>query len=483
MALAFLPLTSQARVEEELKRLNKCYALFVRERIPNNDPLWKQVSEGKKSGTDACMEIFDKGKLNSQGELSKGPDGQYDYEGMRVLNSFMRFHKSQFEIPDYSQPLGTGNDRFTRDVTDSNDPSYQFLYSLFAPNQPFSKVVTRDFSIRAIRYSAKSDRSRSVTGAAIPSHTQGSYKTIKDELGKSITVPNDAAGGITSFIPTFVETGILVGLEADRRDNTLSATHFNSVYGSYKFTSTDVNQHLGGGAMGTQAYLLGNMGKDGFTSGGTNLFRRWGKHVMQDFLCRDLPALRSRDVVSEVDPESKIAFKTGISCMGCHSSMDPLAGTIRNMRAAWSHNTSQVTGRIKFIGERTPDMGFAPFPSISADSNFHRRPANGRLYYRSYDGSIVKEEVLGLEDLGQKMAATNDLYVCAAKRYYKFLTGIDVNLADIGDINTPQFSEGENFQRTRIIDWGLELKKHQSLRTLIKKIIESNAFIYPDRGV
>jgi hypothetical protein len=93
------------------------------------------------------------------------------------------------------------------------------------------------------------------------------------------------------------------------------------------------------------------------------------------------------------------------------------------------------------------------------------------------------KEVEGLQQLGESMATTNDLYVCAAKRYYRFLTGIDVNLADLGNINTPAISLGEKFQRERVIKMGLDLKSHQSLRSLIKNIIKTEAFIYPDRGV
>lgn len=472
----------QAQASDELRRLNKCYGLFVRERIPTDHPLWVAVSKGTKSGTDACMEIFDKAKLTSSGELPK-TNGNYDYEGMRVLNSFLRFHKSQFEIPDFATVVGTGVDRSTRDVTDSNEPAYHFLYSLFAPEQKFSDVVTRDFSIRSRRYSMKSERSRSVASGALPLITQGVYKSVQDADGRSIFIPDDAKGGVSPFQPVLPETGILIGLDVDQEDNSIDPSHFESNFGVLKFNSTNVNQHLGGGIMGSQSYLLANLGKDGFVSGGTVLHRRWGKHVMADFLCRDLPALRSKDVIAEVDAESKIAFRTGISCMGCHSSMDPLAGAIRNSRAAWSHNGGQPHNRVKFIGHRPPDMAYADFPSKAADGSFFRRPASARLYYRSYNGELVMKEVEGLQQLGESMATTNDLYVCAAKRYYRFLTGIDVNLADLGNINTPAISLGEKFQRERVIKMGLDLKSHQSLRSLIKNIIKTEAFIYPDRGV
>lgn len=483
-ALVMFPLTTHASVEEELKRLNKCYGLFVRERIPASDPLWKQVASGTKSGTDACMEIFDKAKLDKNGEIAKGPDGKYDYEGMRVLSTLMRFHKSQFEIPDYSTTLANET-RFTRDVIDGNEAAYHFVYSIFGEGQKFSDTVTRDHSIRAIRYSEKTARTRTVVGStALQAFFQGVYKRVKNDKGVAIAVPDDAKSGVSRFTPELVETGLMVGLVRDDVENEMATTHFDALYGTQKFDSKNVNKHMGAGVIGTQAYLLANMGKDAFSNGGSGLFRRWSKHVLSDMLCRDLPALRSKDVISEVIPESKIAFKTGISCMGCHSAMDPLAGTARNIRANFTHNTNGDGGmRVKFVSNRPADMPFAPMPTITAETNFFRRPANGRLYYRSFDGKLVKEEAEGLEELGEVLAKTDDLYVCAAKRYYRLLTGVNVSLSDIGDINTPAFTTGQKYQRDKVINYGIELKQHQSIRTLIKRIIESEAFIYPDHGV
>ena len=485
LSLSLFPLTSlaQADTSSELKRLQKCYALFVRERIAVTDPLWVQVRDGKKTGTAACMEIFDRAKLGTNGEIKKLSNGSYDYEGMRVLNTFLRFHMSQLAIPDFEPVIGNNNQKYTKDVTDANSVAYHFLYSLFGNKAKYSDVFTKDHSFRAVRYSTKSERKRSVFGVAMPQFTQGIYKSVVDEKGVTVTVPNPDRGGVSNFNPLLVETGILVGLVPDTADNSVSTAHDTYINSGYGFSSLNVTQHLGGGVLGTQAYLLANLGKDGFANGGTNLQRRWGKNVLSDFLCRELPALRSKDVIPEVDPESNIAYRTGISCMGCHSAMDPLAGVVRNMRANWTSNTGQAGQRVKFIGERIPDLAAAPFPSKQADGSFHRRPAEGRLYYRSYDGSLVLKEMQGVAELGEEMAKTNDLYVCAAKRYYHFLTGINVSLADIGDINTPAMSVGEQLQREKVIELGLKLKEHQSLRTLIQSIIESRTFIYPDQGV
>jgi hypothetical protein len=84
-----------------------------------------------------------------------------------------------------------------------------------------------------------------------------------------------------------------------------------------------------------------------------------------------------------------------------------------------------------------------------------------------------------LPDLGQKLAATNDLYVCGAKKYYKFLTGVDINLRDLGDSSSAPLSPGEQFHRNKIITLGLNFKNHQSVRTLLQEIISSPTFLTP----
>ena len=473
LVLILAPTLAVAAVSDELKRFNKCYALFVGERVKTTDSLWKEVESKKKTGTDACMEIFDKATLNA-GKISQ-KNGVSDEIGTKVLNNFLRFQQSQLVVPNYKVILGNGFDRYNVDVIDSNEAAYHFIYSLFTPKQKYSESVTRDFSLRAIRTVSSANRTRSILNANLPDFQQGTYKTIIGADGERMTVPDD----LTKFNPTFVDTGLLTGIIKDTIKNTL--TNISGIK-SYGFVDHNINQHIGGGAIGTQSYLLGNLGKTGFSNGGTGLFRRWGKNVMDDFLCRDLPALRTTDVVNEVFINSKIAFRTGISCMGCHSSMDPLSAVLSNEAVARTNN-GNIADKFAYFSERPPTLAHAEMPTLANDSNFSKRPASGRLFYRSYDGKLIKEEMVGAQELGSIIAETNDFYVCAAKRYYKFLTGIEVDLSDIGNINTPAFGKGTNYQRNKVIKMGLELKNHQSGRSLIKNIIEQNAFIYPDQGV
>lgn len=460
-ALAF------AKVEDETLRLHRCYGLFVKERIPANDPLWIAVKSGTKSGTDACMELFDKASLGDNGEIVKYPDGNFDYEGMKVLKSFNDLHRSFFEIESFHINLDSLS-LPTINVIDTNEPAYHFTYGMFKKDDVFSQIVTRDSSLKSIRFSRKSARTKGTNNLPL-SFMQGSN-----------AIPNPT---FTTWSPRVVETGVLIGLEPDQDEIIL--THARNKNEPYA-TGANVNEHFGAGLIGTQAYLIGNAPLERMADGALKLNRRWSKHVFSDLLCRDLPALRSTDVIQNVVKDSQISYKQGISCMGCHSSMDPLSGVIRNLQ-------SDTSGPIRIPNVSTPNVRYwfkipssknaEPFPTITKDADFYLRPTEGSLFYRSYDGTLVEQNVTDIAELGQALAQTNDLYVCAAKRYYKFLTGITVDLSDSGNINSPVLSPAELIHRNKIIKMGLDLKNHQKVRQLIKTIIEMPTFVHPDKGV
>lgn len=472
-----LAFEAKAQVLDEMKRFQKCYGIMVGQRVALNNPLWMQVKAGSITGTNACMQVFNLAKLDQNGEVSKS-GGVPNEVGMKILANFLRFHKSQFQTADYTLNIGGGNDRQTRDVIDANEPLYHIIYSIFGRNQQWSDTLTRDYSLAAKRYSQYPTRARSILDQNLLPFTQGRYMTIKDAEGKDIQVPH--ADGVESLEVEYVQTGLLFGLKQDDRQNL--ATHFRVTLNNGVSTA-DLNEHHGAGAIGTQAYLLANLGRGDFNDGGSKMYRRWGKHVVEDFLCRTQPTLRSYDVAYEVDTQSTIAFRKGSSCMACHATMDPIAGAARNLRFSFTHNTGLESTRVKYVGNRFPDMAAVNFPKDKPDANFYRRPADARLFYRSYNGDLVDENVTGLQSLGETITQTNDFYVCAAKRYYQFLTGIEVTLADEGDVNTPVFKEGELNQRNKVIQLGMKLKEHQSIEKLIEEIISSKAFISPDKGV
>jgi hypothetical protein len=205
--------------------------------------------------------------------------------------------------------------------------------------------------------------------------------------------------------------------------------------------------------------------------------RRWSRAVMSDLLCRNLPALRVADAVPFVQTNPTLttpAFRTSRNCMACHATLDPMAAVIRNLSFVG------VPERYGNPGDAFATMHVAQWPAtlpreagqVDQDLNFFKRPTWGKLQYRSYDGTFNKKEVSSLPQLGQALSETNDLYVCAASRYFRHFTGIQVGLQDLGDPSAPPLSKSEIAYRDEVIRLGLDLKVHKSLKTLVRKILE-----------
>jgi hypothetical protein len=139
----------------ELKRLSKCAGLFLKERITESDSLWVAVKSGQKSGTDACMEILAAGELDGSGLVSAPTQSAAASRGSKVLSSFLEFHRSQLVVSDFSTGLGAIRNAEIHDV---NSPAYHFVYSAFKRNEAYSSILTRNFDLRAKRYTTLADR-------------------------------------------------------------------------------------------------------------------------------------------------------------------------------------------------------------------------------------------------------------------------------------------------------------------------------------
>jgi hypothetical protein len=473
LTFVFSSAVKASAISDEQKRLQRCYGMFTGERILTTDALWIAVTSGAITGTVACMEVLDHAKLDANGNLAQTA-GVYDAVGAKVLRTFLDFNRSQLQVPDYGVSFEY-NQLQTQEVTDANESVYHELVTLFKTGEKYSNLVTRNYTFRANRYSTKTVRTRSLF-----IYDSGMFVF---NVGDSTCAASDSSCGLQPWSPLLAQTGTLVGMNQD-----LQPTHIPKlIQGMSQFIGQSPNQTLGAGMLGTESYIFANAGKSGsFTDGGITSFRRWSKNVMADTMCRSLPALRSTDVLSEVALTSALPYRQGISCMGCHSTMDPMAGVIRNSVDVPTRDSPQGQPTVMVRGTFPVTQAAADYPTMAGDPNFYLRPPIGRLMFRSYDGTLVKvDAVQNIADMGTKIAATNDLYVCAAKRYYEFLTGISANLQDPGDINAVTLSSGDQAQRDKVIALGLSLKNDpaQSLRTLIQTIISSPTFLTPDTGV
>ncbi len=531
----------------ELRRLSKCAGIFLKERIPENDPLWVMVKSGQKSGTDACMEILALGELDGSGLIGVPTQSAAATRGSKVLSSFLEFHRSQMVVSDFTSGLGAIRNAEIHDV---NSPAYHFVYSVFKRNEAYSSVLTRNFDLRAKRYTALAGRREKTSdflfsmkdvmenGKREPFFDYGnSYSSMlrnpcddpcsvlpgdviqtctavpvccRDCITTSVQNTNAAPSNVAAnpqingafpWYPTLVETGILNGLVPSNVENIIKVVHrerFNyrySVDGSIrranlrnKYFEGNVNAHMGAGFIGSQTYLLMNNNKalgdlSVRTDGGMRSYRLWTKHVLEDALCLQLPALRSSDVLSTLRPNSEFPWRSGIACMSCHETMDVGAGAIRNLYSIMSSD-GNGTKPTRFFMKKSSSKPGQPYPELVPDPDFSDRPAQSVIKYRSYDGSLISIPVEGIQAFGEALANSQDFYACGAKRYFEWLTGVPVNLGDVTDPLYPvALTNSQKMYRSRVIELGKQLKQSQSVRELLRSIISSDTFVTPDRGV
>jgi hypothetical protein len=280
----------------------------------------------------------------------------------------------------------------------------------------------------------------------------------------------------------------------------------------FKDQSFRILEHEGGGILGSKSHLLLNFGRPDFkpNDGGLNLYRRWSKAIYSDLLCRELPVLRPNDVtaqaaVTDITP----SYRTSRSCMQCHEALDSMAGTRRNdvflmvsnrhgnqyrdasgarvnvpgTMPPGCHERSDTACTTYHMVRIPPTLASESDAPVDQDPDFFRRPPKGKLHFRSFSGALVNDSVTGPQELGDALAKTDDLYACAASRYFRFLTGIDVTLDDLGAPGARKLAEGERAARTQVIELGRRLKEHQSTRELVLDILRSPAFKNPSMEV
>jgi hypothetical protein len=251
-------------------------------------------------------------------------------------------------------------------------------------------------------------------------------------------------------------------------------------------------QGAGAGVLGYPAYMLSywGQGKNTTLNGTTKLPRRWAISTLQNFLCSNLPNLRPEDVPQFLDPASSAPFRQQTACLACHGTMDPMAYTLRNWSLAfsdffWSQNptTGQLNAKTsELMVHFTPSLpSVAGWPSQPV-TDFNLQAPEGRLYMRTLDGKLVDQSVSDLNGLGVALAAQDDYYLCAAKHYFQFFTGIQVPLFDRQNPAnatllknlSPQSTADRKFLEG--IAKQLKNDPNQSLITMIKSILSSNYY-------
>lgn len=443
---------SDAKELSNLELYYRCYAKIAQKVPEANDPLTVQVKSGK-SYVDACIEVLESARLTSGDLRLPTPSTAL---ARRVLGTMHKVHASWFFDKNHEEVGERNANRGVVNLFDVSTPASYYTRALFEPNPDFRKAVTSSDYLRPLRINDNPDvgpagvnRALSIFGAS------GVHAGIGELVGFTV--------------PTLATTWPYVNAREDGSGTIKPYSHF------------------GGGILGNSTYFLLSVNAtiDFKSDGGIYLPRKWARGVFHDVLCRDLPVVRESDVQSFVVETSNVPFRQSASCVRCHASMDRMASTLRQFRYK---NRQGRVGDPPNIGGYFADFYTTSLPAESgwpavADANYNLRPTNGTLYYRSYTGELINRTVTSIADVGNQLANLDDFYVCAAKRYYEYLTGVSVSLADPGDPATPALTPQQLRHRNLVIDLGLGLKTSRNPRSLIRSILSTSVFRQSDFGI
>ena len=461
-----------------------------------------QIKSGQLDPVTECEKLLDLGRLNDSGYLAVD-----NKKSRAVIKTLFKFHRTWFEANAIEQIQGYSEEvlRGSGDYHDPNEPALTLTRALLGPATKYSEVVTAPYAIKALRqddklvlakygFFAKNSMRRMNQG--ITENTPMSFRNLGGDYISKVS-----ARPATDFlIPTLVQMGELIGI-APRTDVAMSQNIYlvpfdanGSVGAGDKIPGMifkyDMFKSYGGGLLGTPSYLLMNFGHPNGVkaNGSTKLPRRWIKNSMESLLCSSFPSLRESDIRSLVIGTASAPFRNGTSCVQCHATMDQAATTARNLIVSSTEYVPLVNDDNNDAGYKYPVI----IPSFAATQssffiwsgepveNFHLQTPSGELFYRSTSGQLINRRVANIAELGIAFSEQDDLFNCAAKRYFKYFTGVDVALYDKtnpanSELNRNLTERDKKF-RMFVEKLGKELKIHQSLSQLIKSIMSSDYY-------
>lgn len=490
----------------EAALFNRCYAHLTGHPVPVGNALMQKVRSAEITAVNACSLVLDKATLNAQGALSDANDT----EAVAVINQFYNFHRSLFnvssqeQLPEADREYGTSTD----DLFDISQPALAMTKVLFGGHK-YSELLTTLGDVRAVRRpNPKLDAQYGYLVNSPSRRYLGNNSTAAnlDTLPFAFRNPTGAfaqdGSQSTQVAAPIIQTGDLIGIRPAAE--TLMVPNFTfyplapagvEIRGDQAPGITlpfNAFQVAGAGVLGYPAYMLSywGQGKNTQLNGTTKLPRRWAISTLQNFLCTNMPDLRPEDVGQYLDAGSPAPFRLQSSCLGCHATQDQMAYTLRNYALGFSDffvSLDLTTGiynakTTELMAHYTPSQPSVAGWSSQPVTDFQLQAPSGRLLLRTLSGKLINQSVSDLNDLGRALTATDDYYLCAAKHYFQFFTGIQVPLFDRENpANAPllqTLSPQSTVDRKYLEGLGQLLKNdpNQSLVTLVKAIISSDYY-------
>lgn len=511
---------------------HRCYMRMTKNVVPSvgfAKDLENAVRSGSKLGVTACMELLETANLDATtGRAQNLPEAQ------QILKTFHQLHSSWFQGKALGV-RGTLVDSTTLLVQDIDEPSLYFLKALFGQTTKYNStslgsnlnyVFTATEGLRSIRENY-------TTAGVIKGNYISKYFVTNQEallcnkLGVgcnagnvntqtgilSLDVASGLMGNVVNGVPDAVHPnlgtvsipdsnmtsfGQLVGVEGVKPVilpkqivfspvvNSANQTELNNyLSATVKMPGVNLTQHFGGGILGSQMFIMKNTGLgvdiingSGDNDGDGRIHRRVAARIMQDLLCQNLPTLKESDVTP--DFSSPHTFKQSISCMRCHTSMDPMAYGYRNMGIYRTSNNEfdALQNNEVSIRKGNTVLGVIRIPEKPNSNVWALKTPTGTMTYRDHLGQLKNFNFMSTSDLGDKLLNESDFYRCVTKRYYQFLTGINVNLYSPPIYVNPSAPTYSELHRKKVEDLAQTLKTNRDLKDLIRGIISSDGFKY-----
>lgn len=494
--------TQAASKLNDVEVFNRCYLKLFKTVVPRTASLGKSLTDAiyakKLTGPAACAVLLDQSSFVDNGKVRAAKTTSYpaltEQENKKLIANFHNFHNTWFQKKAFIYTSG-GFDTSTYTLKDNDEASLYFTRALFGMSVPLSTVFTSTKTLRGLREAP--DKAATSRWKSKPMNI-GNEADFGTANGFVMSYgPTASLGSINVKDEDIVSFGKLYGVEEAKPlivptviisgQGNVSATIRTQISMAIAAKSKDVNifEHLGGGILGSQTFIMKNtnLSVAQIAPGANNdpddvVNRRISSRVFEDLLCHQMPTLTEADVVKDVVENSSHGFRLNASCMACHTSLDPMAYTMRNFapyRTAVNADSAAITPEQRAKG--APVVGITRLPAVEGSGHFALQKPVGALNYRDHTNKLIKTPVNNLNELGTQLANSDDFYRCVAKRYYNFFTGYDVNLAER---NVPEASNTKEakFHRAKVYALAASLKKSQSMTQMIKEIFSTEAFVY-----
>lgn len=452
-----------ADVNKEHAKYFKCYGQLVRQRLPKDDSQRPFILAGKLTGAEACRRLLKRAKFGENLLLERPKDKV----ALAILKTMQSFHNQWF--PRFNFNVKT-QDYSNTNVFDFNEMGYHLTHALFAPEGKYADIFTDKTSFLGVRRSKVENKyanDRDIMGERYPINDPNR----KWKVGGTKDDPSEFSKEYF-WRPTLVSFGQLIGLKRHKP----KADYFQRIIVDQLAGWIDLKYPAFNGVMGTIPFLLLNAGQSQRTmDGGQFLHRRWSTSLFESLLCRSLPHVRAMDVKGKANPSSQLSFRKKEKCMQCHISMDNLAGLTRNLELTNTGEISHTEFTFRAVYKHPVTL---PSQDVWPDKDpyFYQRPPSGRLVFRTLDGTLIDQHLNHPNELGKYLSQLNDPYICAAKRYFHFYTGVDVDLYDFKEYSVGKEEKRKLSWRNFVVHQGKLLKQHQSLMQLSQNIFESEFY-------